>query len=92
MVTPKDSKGVTKELVSQVSAQFKKIGCRCTCVSDEELKPTCVDCVNRFAQLQVDQADNVCIHMDSVDVNIGVNVLGHRFQALEAIKERESCE
>ena len=38
VLTPEDSKGVTKELVSQVSAQFKKIGYSCTCVSDEKLK------------------------------------------------------
>ena len=29
VLTPKDSKGLTKELVSQVSASLRKIGCRC---------------------------------------------------------------
>ena len=29
VLTPKDSKGLTKELVSQVSAQLRKIGCKC---------------------------------------------------------------
>ena len=36
VLTPKDSRGLTKELVSQVSAQLRKIGCRC--VLDEELQ------------------------------------------------------
>ena len=29
MSTPNDSKRLTKELVSQVSASLRKIGCRC---------------------------------------------------------------
>ena len=56
VLTPKDSKGLTKELVSQASAQQRKIGCRC--VLDEVLqdhsrcaKPACVECVNRFDRL-----------------------------------------
>ena len=28
-VTPRDSKGLTKELVSQVSSSLRKTGCRC---------------------------------------------------------------
>ena len=63
VLTPKDSKGLTKELVSQVSAQLRKIGCRC--VLDEALrdhsrcaKPVRVECVNRFDQL--DQAGSSC--------------------------------
>ena len=51
VLTPKDSKGLTKELVSQVSAQLRRIGCRC--VLDEALrdhsrcaKPARVECVN----------------------------------------------
>ena len=35
VLTPKDSKGLTKELVTQVSAKLRKIGCRC--VVDEAL-------------------------------------------------------
>ena len=39
--TPKDSKGLTKELVSQVSAQLRKVGCKY--VLDEVLQdyPKC---------------------------------------------------
>ena len=29
VLTPKDNKGLTTELVSQVSASLRKIGCRC---------------------------------------------------------------
>ena len=29
VLTPNDTKGLTKELVSQVSASLRKIGCRC---------------------------------------------------------------
>ena len=93
VLTPKDSKGLTKELVSQVSAQLRKIGCRC--VLDEALrdhsrcaKPARVEYVNRFDQL--DQAGSSCSdkHMDSVDVNVDVNVLSNRIQVLESKRER----
>ena len=52
VLTPKDSKGLTKVFVSQVSSSLRKIGCRC--VLDEEIrsqcrsKPELVDCVNMF--------------------------------------------
>ena len=36
VLTPKDSKGLTKELVSQVSASLRKIGCRFKC---KQLRP-----------------------------------------------------
>ena len=35
----KDSKGVSSELVKQVSANLRKVGCRC--VIDEQLRKTC---------------------------------------------------
>ena len=52
VLTPKDSKGLSKELVRQVSSSLRKIGCRC--VLDDDIggkvrsKPVRVDCVNRF--------------------------------------------
>ena len=54
VLTPRDSKGLTKELVSQVSSSLRKIGCRC--VLDETIrdksrsKPVhiAIDCINRF--------------------------------------------
>ena len=39
--TPTDSKGVTKELVSQVSTSFRKIGC--ICVLDKTIIRTNLD-------------------------------------------------
>ena len=63
----KDSKGVSSELVKQVSASLRKIGCRC--VIDEQVRKTCksrvipvpVHCVKRFGSLAVDTCsdDNV---------------------------------
>ena len=35
VLTPKDSKGLSKELVSQVSSSLKKIGCRCVLDDDQ---------------------------------------------------------
>ena len=67
LVLTKDSKGVSSELVKQVSANLRKIGCRC--VIDEQVRKTCksrvmsvtVHCVNRFESLAVDTGgdDNV---------------------------------
>ena len=52
-------------------------------------KPARVHCMNRFAGLHADEAGSVSSdeHMNSVDVN--VNVVGHRIQALTG---REGCE
>ena len=52
VLTPKDSKRLSKEVVSQVSSSLRKIGCRC--VLDDDIrgkvrsKPVYIDCVNRF--------------------------------------------
>ena len=59
VLTKKDSKGVSSELVKQVSASLRKIGCRC--VIDEQVRKPCksrvisvpVHCVNRFESLAV---------------------------------------
>ena len=40
-----------------------------------------VHCVNRFAHLHVAQAGSVC--SDEHRINIDVNVIGHKIQALE---------
>ena len=60
-VTPKDSKGLSKELVSQVSSSLRKIDCRC--VLDDirgkvRSKPMHVDCVNRFEPLTSQKASS----------------------------------
>ena len=60
VLTPKDSTGLSKELVSQVSSSLRKIGCRC--VLDDDIrgkvrsKPVHVDCVNRFEPLTSQKA------------------------------------
>ena len=60
VLTPKDSKGLSKELISQVSSSLRKIGCRC--VLDDDIrgkvrtKPVHVDCVNRFEPLTSQKA------------------------------------
>ena len=67
VLTKKDSKGVSSELVKQVSSNLRKIVCRC--VIDEQVRKTCksrvmsvsLHCVNRFESLAVDTCsdDNV---------------------------------
>ena len=60
VLTKKDSNGVSSELAKQVSANLRKIGCRC--VIDEQVRKSCksrvmsvpVHCVNRFESLAVD--------------------------------------
>ena len=39
VLTKKDSKGISSDLVKQVSARVRKIGCRC--VIDEQVRKTC---------------------------------------------------
>ena len=49
--TPKDNKGHTKELVSQVSASLRKIGCRCVLddvKSGVRFKSMPIECFNRY--------------------------------------------
>ena len=53
VLTPKDSKRLTKELVSQVSASLRKIGCRCVLhvvdvKSGIRFKSMCTECFNRY--------------------------------------------
>ena len=72
VLTKKDSKGVSSKLVKQVSANLRKIGCRC--VIDEQVRKTCksrvmsvpVHCVNRFECLAID----TCSDDDVEDVPV----------------------
>ena len=61
VLAPRDSKGLTKELVNQVSCSLRKIGCRCTLdemIRDKSRsKPVHRDCINRFEALS-EQADS----------------------------------
>ena len=63
----KDRKGVYSELVKQVSANLRKIGCRC--VIDEQVRKTCkssLHCVNRIESLAID----TCSDDDVEDVPV----------------------
>ena len=79
----------TKQTKELVSAQLRKIGCRC--VLDDMLenhsrrtKPARVECLNS-------QAGSSCSdkHMDSVDVNGDVSALSNRVKAF--VRGREGC-
>ena len=51
---PKDSKGLSKEVVAKISACLRRIGCRCMLDENERAREAVrvdVPCVNRFAQL-----------------------------------------
>ena len=54
VLTPNDSKGLTKELVSQVSASLRKIGCRYVLddvKSGVKVKSRPIECFNRYEPL-----------------------------------------
>ena len=54
VLTPKDSKGLTTDLVSQVSASLRKIGFRCVLddvKSGVRLKSMPIQCFNRYEPL-----------------------------------------
>ena len=69
ILNAKDSKGLTKHVVNQVSASLRKIGYRC--VLDDEIKSgfnfrkSSLKCVNRFKSL-LDETCSNCEH-DSID-------------------------
>ena len=101
VLTSKDSKGLSKELVSQVSSSLRKIGCRC--VLDDDIrgkvrsKPVHVDCVNRFEPLTSQKASSLsssepsgslCSGENIDNMHIDVNLVGNKEKALGG-KERE---
>ena len=54
VLTPNDSKGLTKELISQVSASLRKIGCRCVLddvKGEVKVKSRPIECFNRYEPL-----------------------------------------
>jgi len=57
VLTGSDSKGVTKEQVSQISYILRKIGCRCVLDEPKRVVHTCktgqLVCSNRFEPLSV---------------------------------------
>ena len=98
VLTPKDSKGLSKELVSQVSSSLRNIGCRC--VLDDDIrgsKPVHVDCVNRFEPLTSQKASSssssepsgrVCSGENIDNMHIDVNLVGNKVKTLGG-RERE---
>ena len=65
VLTKKDSKGVSSELVKQVSANLRKIGCRCVKLMSRVMSVP-VHCVNRFESLAID----TCSDDDVEDVPV----------------------
>ena len=101
VLTPKDSKGLSTELVSQVSSSFGKIGCRC--VLDDDIrgkvrsKRVHVDCVNRFESLtsqkvssssSSEPSGSLCSGENIDNMHIDVNLVGNKVKALGG-RERE---
>ena len=74
ILNAKDSKGITKHVVCQVSASLRKIGCRC--VLDDVIKSSSssrivgLKCVNRFDSL-LDETCSSCENksIDRADVH-----------------------
>ena len=98
VLTPKDSKGLSKELGSQLSSSLRKIG-----VLDDDIrgkvrsKPVHVDCVNRVEPLTSQKAGSssssepsgsLCSGENIDNMHIDVNLVGNRVKALGG-RERE---
>ena len=61
VLLPKDSKGLSKEVVAKISACLRRIGCRCVLDENERAREAVrvdIPCVNRFAQL-ADECESV---------------------------------
>ena len=93
VLTPNDSKGLTKELVSQVSTSLRKIGCACTCVLDDDksgvkVKSRAIECFNRYEHLtQLDYSNETVdssLNSDAQNdrVNVDVDLVGSKEKAL----------
>ena len=90
VLTHKDSKGLTKALVGEVSSCLRKIGCRC--VLDEQVRKHCrsellnIQCVNRYEPLvQACDSDEPmeCLSGDEhVRSGLDVQLVGDRVRAL----------
>ena len=92
VLTPNDSKWLTKELVSQVSASSRKIGCRCLLddvksgVKVKSVPP--IECFNRYEPLtQLDYSNETVsssLNSDAQNdrVNVDVDLVGSKAKAL----------
>ena len=91
VLTPNDSKGLTKELVSQVSASLRRIGCRCVLddvKSAVKVKSRPIECFNRYEPLtQLDYSNETVsssLNSDAQNdrVNVDVDLVGSKAKAL----------
>ena len=89
VLTAKDSKGISRNVVSQVSARLRKIGYRC--VLDEQVKSNCssdvasLKCVNRFDLLVNEECSSQKCN-NKVDVDL--EVVSSKGKTLGNKKER----
>ena len=91
VLTPDDSKRLTKELVSQVSASLRKIGCRCVLddvKSGVIVKSRPIECFNRYEPLtQLDYSNETVSSSLNSDVqndrvNVDVDLVGRKAKAM----------
>ena len=91
VLTPNDSKRLTKELVSQVSASLRKIGCRCVLddvKSGIKVKSRPIECFNRYEPLtQLDYSNETVSSSLNSDVqnervHVDVDLVGSKTKAL----------
>ena len=85
ILTHKDSRGVSRELVSQLSHCLRKLGCRC--VLDERFfvkpKGKSMKCSNRYEPLHV----NECSDKDVVeDRDLNLCQVENNIQSLRVVK------
>ena len=87
VLTPDDSKRLTKELVSQVSASLRKIGCRCVLddvKSGVIAKSRPIECFNRYEPLtQLDYSNETVSSSLNSDVqkdrvNVDADLVGRK--------------
>ena len=91
VLTPDDSKRLTKELVSQVSASLRKIGCRCVLDDVKSaviVKSRPIECFNRYEPLtQLDYSNETVSSSLNSDVqndrvNVDVDLVGRKAKAM----------
>ena len=98
VLTPDDSKRLTKELVSQVSASLRKIGCRCVLddfKSGVIAKSRPIECFNRYEPLtQMDYSNETVSSSLNSDVqnarvNVDVDLVGRKAKAMVRTNGKE---
>ena len=96
VLTPDDSKRRTKELVSQVSASLRKIGCRCVLddvKSGVIVKSRPIECFNRYEPLtQLDYSNETVSSSLNSDVqndrvNVDVDLVARKAKAMVRNKQ-----